>query len=442
MDFRREKLRLALGVLAVGWLISILYHGWQGWALGRGYPDNTFLFLPQDRYSDFTIPYRMAMTGAPYHYSGGGANYFPGIFLIFDLFAWLPPMPAAIVFLLSCMAGLFVLLEVALRSVLPGLGLRILATTILLWSFPFLIALDRGNTEIALVFLIGASLWFYGQKRFALSFWLLLPTICFKLYPAVLLLLFCRRRLFRWFFLGIAGFFLVSWLALLTFSCPVAQSCDDLLGQLAFYNKSNVMGPAGVAASASAWNPFRALVWLIYRHDHHQPEFVGQLPVETVQSALYGYDVLALVGFAFLAFHVLLVETHFARRALLLLLFMTVAPPGGGDYKLMYVGMTLVLLLLIQKKRAKDLVVTFLLAFCMLPKREVFLTFMGRSDTNCFDATIGVILNPLCMLAAMVLLMWDGWQAAPPFQVRRSFKKMTDFSRAKGASALSRGFSG
>ncbi len=404
--------------------------------MGKSYPDNTFLFYPEDRYGDFTNTYRYAETEAPYRYSGGGANYFPATFLIFDVFGWLPPVPATILFLGLCSAGLFVVLEAALRSAVPHPGWRVLSCTVFLWTFPVLLCLDRGNTELLLVALVAASLFFYSRKKFALSFLFLLLPICFKLFPALLLLLFFRPRLFHWFFAGILGFALVSWLALLTMQGTVTENFASLLNQMAIYNKVGVLSYNGIAGSASAWNSFRILTWLYYYHSHQSPEYVGQLPLPVAHNALMVYDGFVLAGLILLTLYVLFVETSFARRLVLLLLFMTVSAPGAGDYKLMYVDIALVTLVLIPDRRPWDLVVTCLLAVCLLPKRECILHFMGVSDSGRYDATIGVILNPLCMLFSMALLVWSGWTVLRPLRLKQRFWKLLSLFRFAGLRPL------
>jgi len=413
-------------------LLSILYHGWEGWGRGEGYPNNTFLFIPEDRYGDFTNTYRYALTGMPYRYSQGGVNYFPVTFPFFYLFAWLPPVPATILFLSLCTIGLFVLTEAALRPIVSHPAKRMLASILLIWTYPFLLVLDRGNTEILIILLVAGSLFFYSRKKFKLSFTCLVPAICFKVYPALLLLLFVRHRLFHLCFAAVAAFLAISWAALLTFPDTVFGSCRLLSEQLGTYTKVGILSPNGVAGSASAWNMCRIVTWVIYRHNHGGPEFVGQLPLETTSYLLTCYSIFALIVLIFLTLYILFIETSFARRAILLLLYMTVSSPGGGDYKIMLIGIALVALILIPGRRRGDLVAVVLMAICLLPKREILLRFMGWSDSGAFDASSGVIINPLCMLAAMGLLLYSGWQATPSLQFKRMFLKSTGLFRFAG----------
>ncbi len=432
MDFRVRKLSVAIWILVIGMVVALVYHGWQGWGLGKSYPENTFLFYPEDRYGDFTNPYRFAETGVPYRYVNGGANYFPAAFLIFDGLAWLPPVPATVLFLTVCSAGLYVLLEAALRPVVAHPGWRMLATIALLWTYPYLLVLDRGNTEILLVLMVGASLYYYSRKRFRLSFLLLLPPICFKLYPALLLLLFFRQRLFHWVFIAAASFVFVSWLVLLTFPGTVLENIGYFGHQIDHYNNIGLLGYRNVATTASAWNSVKAGVWLAYSHSHHGPEFVGQLPFDVIHPVLKIYNGTVLACLVLLTLYVLLVEKSLPRKLLLLLIFMTVSAAGAGDYKMMYLVMAIVVLVLTRERRPWDLVVTCLLAFCVVPKREYLLHFMGVSDSGKFDASVGVILNPLCMLIALGILLWSGWRASGPLRLQQQFRKFLAFFRFPG----------
>ena len=63
-----------------------------------------------------------------------------------------------------------------------------------------------------------------------------------------------------------------------------------------------------------------------------------------------------------------------------------------------------------------------LMALTLVPKKEIFLTYLGQTDTTYNDVSIGVVLNPLLILAAIALLVHDGWRAAcPGWALRASF---------------------
>jgi hypothetical protein len=342
-------------------------------------------------------------------------------------------MVGTIVFLNLCVIALFVTLNAALRPLVPDPARRVLACTVFLWSYPVLYSLDRGNIEILLACLVAISLLLYSRKKFAASFLVLLPAICFKLYPAILLLLYFRRPLVHWMVLGVAGFVLINGAIMLSLPGSLAANVTQFFSELQTYNHFYIVGQRGVSNSANAWNFFRIGVWTVYSTLHGS--FVWPMPLDAVNAALSAYYKIFLAILAVVTLHTLLVETAFARRAILLLLYMTVAAPGGGDYKLTYIAIALVMLILLPQRRRFDLLVTIALALCLIPKRELVLTVCLTSDSGYYDASISVITNPVCILGSMALLMWDGWHAAP-FDWRRRLVKCARVLRLDRLRAL------
>ncbi len=398
MPFRRQKLYLSLAIMAIGMALAVIWHGWQE-ILGKTYPYNTFLFAPNSSYSDFTDFMKPEVPMG---------NYFPSAFLLFAPFRWLPPLLSLVIFEGLCVAGLFFLLRIALRPLQLPRGPLILSYLTLLCSYPVLFCLDRGNIEILLALCMAVSLLFYSRKQFGLSFLILLPAICFKLYPCALLFLFFRRRLLRWILLGVAGFFLINWCVGWIVPQPHETSAEPGY-KFAYFTARYVLGPFGISTSADAWNLFRLSVWGVYGCWHGT--WAWPLPWNVNCGALAAYDVLALAGGCVLTFYVLLIETSAARKAIPILLYLTVSVPGGGDYKLIHVGTALIVLILLQERRRGDVYAVAALAFCLIPKREILLEFMGNSSSCAPDASIAIILNPLCELSTMLVLMWNGWSS-------------------------------
>jgi hypothetical protein len=264
----------------------------------------------------------------------------------------------------------------------------------------------------------------------------LFPAICFKLYPAILLLLFFRRRLFQWVVRGAAGFFLVNGALMLALPGRLIDNVSRLMYEFDAYSQAYIIGQRGVSNSANAWNYFRICVWSAYGLVHGN--FHWPMPEHVVVTALGIYYKIFFVVLSVVIVTVLVAETSFARRAVLLLLYMTIAAPGGGDYKLAYLNVALVIFILIPERRQGDLLITIGLALCLIPKREVLLTFFGISDSLYYDASLNVLTNPFCVVGAMILMIRDAWQAAAPIDWERRFMKFAHVLRLDEVRALFR----
>jgi len=418
MDFCRRKLSLALWILGLGLALGLIWHGYQGGVLHKTYPYNTFLYNPDIRGSDFTVGTAYLAHQNPYR---AGCNYFPAANFVFSFYSLLPHAIRTYLFLATTFLGLWSMLSLSLLKLVPHSGWRFATGALLMSTYPILLCLDRGNIEILVAFFVAAFCFCFARKRFLLGLCFLVPAICFKFYPVVLLLLFVRRRFLLWPFAAVAAFVLISLGGMLTYPDSVVESCRLLVDQFSAYNNRVNLDFNGYAASAGGWNCFRLAVFFVYSFG----DWYWPMPPDMVKETLQCYSLIMACLGLYLAAHVVLVETTFARRAILLLLYMTVSAPGGADYKLMHVEIALVILLLVKERRPGDLWAVGALAFCLIPKKEVFLTFMGITDSIHADASIGIILNPLCVLLAMGLLVRSGYRKGTATYSRRHLVALT-----------------
>jgi hypothetical protein len=389
MDFRRRKLRLALGIMALGMLVALVWHGIQGWGFGRGYPDNTFLFQPGNRFTDL-FGIKSARDPNPYSYPF--ALYFPSTYLTFTSM------------------GLIGLTWLALRPL--GLGATrhgFAAIGLVALSYPMWYGLDRGNLEMPMALCVGGALLCFRARHYGFGLACLFPAIGVKFYPIFLTALFLRPR--HWFkivavslaFLGLSLF------SLAMFAVPMEKSWEEWSHWGRLYSFTYIIQNWGLSGSASLWNTFKALVLGAYAlaHPAYRPT-IDPFPFALVHRAYAIYWLFAFIGFGIITLYALFIETLFFRRAILLLIESLVFIPSGADYRLVYVNIALVVLILLPQPRRHDLLVTGLLAFILVPKKEFFLTFLGPTDSPVNDISFGILINPPCLLAVVVLLMWDG----------------------------------
>jgi hypothetical protein len=425
MDFRRTKFFLALGIMAAGMSLALVWHGWQGWVLHRGYPFNTFLYLPSHRFDDLTQVIDSARQPSPYEQIRAG--YFPAAYIIFRLLGQLPPPSAIYLYLSVTCLGLWLILILTLRPMFaePGRFLSseikaiLAATGLMLVSYPVWIGLDRANVEFFMGFLVALSLLCLWRRRFYLGLGCLFPAICFKVYPVLLLALFCRPRHLRKVMSTVGLFLIVSLASFVSFANSMGTNWQLWNRNLAFCKYYYLILDGGLGASASLWSTGKGLVlfWCFIlaglpsgRMMVLSTDYVERL--YTVYSLLMPLFILLVTAFA------VLLEKELFRRATVLLIMMTMAVPYGGDYRLIYINLAMVTLILMGKRRDHDLLAVGLLAFVAIPKREIFFPFLGATDTGLTDVSISIFLNPPCMIAALALLIKSGWPERASSRIR------------------------
>jgi hypothetical protein len=418
MNFTREKLRVTLWILGLGTLIAWAWHGWQGWGLGRGYPFNTYLYVPKVRFSDWISMVAVGHSADPYTLPL--VFYFPATYPIMRVMGWMGNQPSLWFYLLTAIGGALVLQWRVLRDVVPGWVARACAVAILaIGSYPFVFCCDRGNMEIWMALLVGGALLFCRRLQFWPATALISVTILLKLYPILLLTLFFRRRHWRYIVVPGAACFLLGVLSLASFTSPISGSLALWKQNMTVYNFLYVIGNGGLAGSACPWNEMKIFL-LSADHfgliklqsavipvigDHYAPVLIWLSPI---YSELFIAGMLAVVAFS------ALFEREFFRRAILLLLVVTMTAQVGADYKLIWVHVALLVAILLPTRRRFDLAAVILMALVLVPKKEIYLTYLGKSDSHYADISFGVAINSGLILAALTLLMIDAWRERLP----------------------------
>ncbi len=432
MDIRSRKLRLALWIMGLGTLVAIIWHGWQGWGLGRGYPDNTYLCVHQAHFTDWTGV--VAFSQLPTPYAHQFAFYFPATYVMFQPFVWLdrvaqpylwdspdaaPPSASLFLYLLTVLVAVVLLQRHLLCKIVPEPMKRLMAVLVLtIGSYAFVFCFDRANVELGMAVLTAWALLLCRRQKFLPAVALLSIPILLKLYPLLLLALFIRRRHLRYLGVPAAACLVLSVLALLTFSSPIPDCLALWKQNLTQYNFLYIVADRGLAGCASPWNVLKIgfltadYFRLIDLHlvplstgDHYSLFFI---PLSQAYNDVFLGLLLGLVLFA------TFIEREFFRRAVLFLLFMTICAQAGADYKLLWVHVALIVLILVPTRRPLDLAAVALMALVLVPKKELYLPYLGYTDTTYNDVSFGVIANPILIFIAIALVIIDGWRARIP----------------------------
>jgi hypothetical protein len=286
-----------------------------------------------------------------------------------------------------------------------------LAVLLLALCEPYLMCVDRGNIELWVVFMVGASLYYFSKARFYSSAaWLVIP-ISLKIYPCVLLALFVRRRKLLFLVLTIAAAIAVTVFAYSRFEGGIVSNYELNKQQLAVNADKYVVANWGLGQSAAAWNLYRVAAMTVNAIETgtYFDQYWNWYPLEPhfrVALPIYGYCV-AVVAL-FVSIYTIFIEKDVLRRVVVLLLFMVLASPSGAEHKIAHIGSALVAFILIRNRRWGDYVVTALLAFTLIPKKEYLFECLGPTDSGFMDVSSAIVLNPLAMLSALVILFWCG----------------------------------
>lgn len=404
----RGRLRLlyAIGLaVLIGMAAALAYHGVQAVYLDHGYPSNTFLFLPDDRFRDFF----------------NGYGYAKDFSLTKDMVAYSTPLmallraanivPAAAAFVMLVLAFLSTLCAMLWTYATRGLDsstLRVHYTLLLgLLTYPVIFIIDRGNLDMVVFIALAAFLYAYLVRHSRWSWVFLAFAISAKYYPAPLVVLFLCDKRYRqalFTFMGAAAFTLGSAVFL---SIASGRSIFQVLvavGRQLVRHDEYARTVASVQHGHAYWG---VLSWLIGSGDTEFQQ-VGMHP-NGPEVWSRSYLVVALLVFALLTIYTVRREKSRWKQVALLVAAFVLLPYESHDYTLVFLYFPLVLLLHETRGRPLDLVYGLLLAIPLVPAGYIA---FGRTDV-----TISIFVYPAALTVLVALIVAEGLMqrgAVPP----------------------------
>ena len=391
-EAKRRRLVLLASIVLIGTSAAVVFHYVMAYYLGRGYPYNTFLFLPSDHFNDWNNTYRYVL-----HFLEGRPApfvYFPLAFL-FVAGATLLPMSVGLALLsLGYVSGLTTLLWRHALDALPSRQLKLqYAVILVVLSYPVLFTLDRGNLEMLVFLLVGGVFYFVYRRESAWGAGLCLAAaIAMKLYPATLIvLLLAERRLKA---AAVAAFGAVALtagatgaLALLT-GQTMQSVWHQAYAEKGTYQGIQVDAGAGMQHSHTLWGLLRAPSLLL--HGAEQPW----------QHTAYVLAVVAI--FALLATHAVFREGESWRKATLMVIAAITLPFVSADYTTPLIYFPLVMFLNSRRVSRYDLVYVALFGVLLIPVDYRYLPALGT-----IDASVSVIVYAAALSALAALTVAD-----------------------------------
>jgi hypothetical protein len=396
---KSEKIHWISGIILIGFMIAVFYHYVCGVYLGLPYPHNTFLFIPMDKFNDFFNMYNLTRNLNPYfeHYPIK-SNYYPFANIVFYLFTTLPKLYSF--FLFTC---IFVVLFNLINFVnLKTENKNETLVTVFVFSFltfPFLFLIDRGNIE-GILFLFLYFFIYFKDKKPLVSSILLACAISLKVYPAVFLILFLSEKKIKETFVSILGVLILTFVSLLFHKGGFMENFQFIrsgfgINEIKYFANDNKYLLSGV----SLFSPVKIVLYYLGRTILPDVQKWGNL------LQVYSIGVLFLSGL--LVIYVLFIEKQVWKKTAVLVFMMLLFPYISFDYKLINIFLPLLLYINSSQRSRLDLFYVSAFALLLIPKSYYFFTtFVSNSGTP--DINIGVILNPLIMIAVLIVIIFNG----------------------------------
>lgn len=385
-----EKAWALCSIVLLGLLAAISYHTLVAWVFDAGYPSNTFLFRPNLHFSDFYDIFRPVQQGSPL--GSKAAVYFPFAYVPLYPLIWMSPRAALLITISLFCGATFYFIWRKLDFLRPA-GRGIAAAILTFASYPFLLAVTRGNLEmVVLIFLFGFIVMFERGKYLAAGAFLACAT-AMKLYPGVYGVLLLQRRQYKASALTAALTLIFTLGAASSFPGGIPGTAERLLTNLAFFKEHYILS-AGTIYFSSGYFPVVKLLVRVAGYD-------VPLVLDTLRMP---YAILSIAAFAAITAFILYTKPVLWKQACLLCFAMILLPEVPFDYRLTHILLPLALFVAAPPGNVRhDRFYALVFGLLLIPKAYAPIGF---------EVTLGVVVNPFLMTLMGAHILWTGWHAA------------------------------
>jgi hypothetical protein len=388
---RAQKLQQMTFIIIVGFAIAVIFHYVRGVYTGLGYPYDTFLYPPKDRFGDFFNPVWGSSDRDPYNpdrvFVYGG--YLPFGYLVPFLFSLIRPLELS--FLLLTMGFLGFLIWYVKRSLYGDRKmessdrLSIFALTTL--AYPVLMVLDRANFDMLLFIFIAMFAMLYQANHKTLATLLLAVPIAMKGYPLVLLTIPLLDKQLR--AIIITGVLVIT-LEIIS---------------LAVFDGGIVVEVGKMATSFAAAVSISFVMGNLVRFNSSLYTMLLFLDPALLKAAWfnYGYVVALLIAYAAISVIMYIKRYPFWQQLMVISLIMMLFPQSTNDYRLIMLYPPMLMFLSRSEQTPTDALTTLLLALLLIPK--AYYVFANAYTGTFTDVNIGIIINPILLLILLIIMV-------------------------------------
>ncbi|MES2218563.1 MAG: glycosyltransferase family 87 protein [Pseudomonadota bacterium] len=417
------KLQLISTIILLGFIVAIFYHSVLTY-LQFGFPFDTFLYLPADRFMDFINLYPIAKDFNPYAHL---TNYFPLAYFIYYPFTWLT----------NPNAGLMIFLTIFCCFICWNANyyLKIIATTLnsneymksivilCFLSYPTLFCLDRANIDALLFIFIALFVIAFAKKFYILAAFLLSIAIGMKAFPAVFIILFLKEKRYSTAFLCIVFTIVFSLLTISSFKLGISGSLHNIQHSSLKTFQNYIIYDGGLTSSLSLFSLAKVILKYFYIIK------TGMLVNDTYRASILAfipyYTLATICIFALVALYILLVETVFWKQVMLLVAMLALLPIMSGDYRLVFVYTPLFLFMVNPHHEKLDYCYTLLFGLLFIPKNFFILpdtiqyTYQCLTRDPCINVARGgysfmSLLNVTILIMFVGLIIFSGLSKRTP----------------------------
>jgi len=380
----------ALKLIFSGLVVAVILHSVYSF-FGAGYPWNTFLFDPNDRFNDWFNSVDQATSNNPYHATGPAlATYFPASYVLFKIGFGLHGVFGKLIYLCVTailFAGAFATINQSLfKNCSLPLYDKFALLILSIFSYPVLFSIDRGNIDLWISLLCAIFIFSNALKFEIVGVIALSLAISFKGYPAAFLLLLLSERKYLAFLTSVILAILLTLIPMVFMWDGFDSNLDGFIKNLHMYKEIYVIGHGSLFASSDPYNALRLLFFSLFG-----------IEKEVSESVYHFYKYFSAIFAIVISVYVLFVQKTKWKKIIAVSILAILFPYVANDYKLCMLlpGFYMLIFENLEIKKNKYI----FLSICLLLIPKSFFFIHGKS--------VSMVINPIILSWLVFLVVHD-----------------------------------
>ena len=370
-----KKIIIILLITLIGMAVSVLI-----WNISK----QSFLFLKQDRYMDYFNTLKVSKN--VYSDVGTGRGYFPFTYILLNIIDFIIYDSYASYFITFIWVCIFLIL---FYSVFLKKWNLLGITLITFLSYPLIFAFDRGNIEYLVLALLLLFFIFYKKEKYKTAAVLLAFPICMKLYPAVFILLFIKKKKLKEFFVcGIAS--ILTMIASYCLLGGTLKSIPIAIDNFSYFTDVYALTKNGVQFSHTVWSSMN---------------YCNLLLSNTLINADYItiYTISIAIISLFLTAYIIFIEKEEWKIITILTVMMITFPHVSFDYTLIHMYIPIVFFIMSKNTTKKEGILYSVLFGMTIIPMNWFQYIQNRTTLN-----LGLIVRPVILITIIAIIVITG----------------------------------
>ncbi len=394
-----KRVSLLVLIIVVGFFAGVAYHYALGTYFERGWPANTFLFKPWDRFGDFTKVVDQSSGLDPFGAGGDGFAGSPFGQMVGYLFSVIRPASLRLPLFLG---SFFVALILMVKHGLYGLKSRLASGqwlalfAIVFLTYPVLFAADRANFDLMVLPCLFLFALAYSRQRYKSSTIFLGMAMALKPYAAVFIMVYIFDRRYRDTLIVFFNAALLSTVSLALFKGGLLDEARKYF-ELLWHMGNDPSFGSDLAYTSDLFS----LLTVVTRS---VADALGLGPVDLLEhsNVKLGYGILAAALAVYLAVHLWQNPQPRWKTMTVLTTLIILLPFSSHDYRLIYLFVPMLMYLSADETARRDPVIVTIWGLLLVPKDYYHL---GPIQS------ISMIINPVLLIGLLRYVVPEAFSA-------------------------------